>query len=170
MSAPNGPTPFRNTGKDSSPQIAISLLSARMSVVCDPGALRYSAQCIRAKLMFKRCGLCSLLHVIDLSVYLFIHTHFTSTRFLTIEVSVEIPTKPTRRIIEPHLLVQPINLLHILILQLKISLEVRRDSALGLAFRQNTPPAQSVSRVSVVYFASRSRTRGVNSPFRNTPG
>ena len=59
---------------------------------------------------------------------------------LTIEVLIEVPLEILRRVIESEFLVHLINLLDLLLLQLEIAFEVGFDSALGLAFRQNSPP------------------------------
>ena len=114
--------------------------------------------------MCKWIGLCVLLHLIDLSIYI----HFShSTTLLPIEVSVEIPPKIPRGIIKPQLLIQPINRLNILILQLKIALKIRLNPALGLAFRQYTPPKRVVTGQSCAIFRFADE---FDSPLRYTPG
>ncbi len=52
--------------------------------------------------------------------------------FLSIEVRKEVPAKVLRRVIEAHLLVHSINLLHVLGIQLEVSLQIRLDPAWGL--------------------------------------
>jgi hypothetical protein len=60
------------------------------------------------------------------------------TLLLAIQISIEVPPEVLTRIVKPQLLVNAVDLLHILRLQFKVALEIILDPALRLALRQHT--------------------------------
>jgi hypothetical protein len=65
---------------------------------------------------------------------------------LTIQISVEIPAKIAARIVEAHLLVNAVDLLHILWLELEIALQVGGDPTLSFGLGDNRPAMSNSPR------------------------
>lgn len=68
-----------------------------------------------------------------------LETRYIFILFFPIQTNVEVVSKILRWVIESQLLIQPINLLHILILQLKVALQIILDARRRLALRHHTP-------------------------------
>ena len=86
---------------------------------------------------------------------------------LAIQIRVKRILERLRRIIEPHLLIQRINLLDILRLKVKVALEIRQDSGLGLALGNHL----SIDAVSIASTRSlaNNQMNAYASAMRNAP-